>query len=82
MLASALLLAVLTAADMEAAGVGNVGRHPPLAGRGGSKLVIPHRPALARERVLLAVHDRRRARDAPRGGGLVAPPQAKCRRNL
>jgi carbon-monoxide dehydrogenase large subunit len=46
------VLAVLTAADMEAAGVGNVGRHPPLAGRGGKKLVIPHRPALARERVM------------------------------
>jgi carbon-monoxide dehydrogenase large subunit len=46
------VLAVLTAADMEAAGVGNVGRHPPLVGRGGKKLVIPHRPALARERVM------------------------------
>jgi carbon-monoxide dehydrogenase large subunit len=46
------VLAVLTAADMEAAGVGNVGRHPPLAGRGGKKLIIPHRPALARERVM------------------------------
>src|SRR5258708_9254110 len=46
------VLAVLTAADMEAAGVGNVGRHPPLAGRGGQKLVMPHRPALARERVM------------------------------
>jgi carbon-monoxide dehydrogenase large subunit len=46
------VLAVLTAADMEAAGVGNVGRHPPLAGRGGKKLIIPHRPALARERVV------------------------------
>src|ERR1700688_5005598 len=46
------VLAVLTAADMEAAGVGNVGRHPPLAGRGDKKLVIPHRPALARERVM------------------------------
>ena len=46
------VLAVLTAADMEAAGVGNVGRHPPLAGRGGKKLVMPHRPALARERVM------------------------------
>jgi aerobic carbon-monoxide dehydrogenase large subunit len=46
------VLAVLTAADMEAAGVGNVGRHPPLAGRGGRKLVIPHRPALARERAM------------------------------
>ncbi len=37
---------------MEAAGVGNVGRHPPLAGRGGKPLVIPHRGALARERVM------------------------------
>jgi carbon-monoxide dehydrogenase large subunit len=46
------VLAVLTAADMAAAGVGNVGRHPPLAGRGGKPLVIPHRPALARERVM------------------------------
>src|SRR5258708_6416870 len=46
------VLAVLTAADMEAAGVGNVGRHPPLAGRGGKKLVIPHRPALAGERAM------------------------------
>jgi carbon-monoxide dehydrogenase large subunit len=46
------VLAVLTAADMEAAGVGNVGRHPPLVGRGGQRLVMPHRPALARERVM------------------------------
>jgi carbon-monoxide dehydrogenase large subunit len=46
------VLAVLTAADMEAAGVGNVGRHPPLVGRGGQKLVMPHRPALAGERVM------------------------------
>jgi len=39
------VLAVLTAADME--GVGNVSQHPPLAGRGGGKLIVPHRPALA-----------------------------------
>jgi carbon-monoxide dehydrogenase large subunit len=39
------VLAVLTAADME--GIGNVSQHPPLNGRGGTKLVIPHRPALA-----------------------------------
>jgi carbon-monoxide dehydrogenase large subunit len=44
--------AVLTAADMEAAGVGNVTRHPPMVGRGGKKLVMPQRPALARERVM------------------------------
>jgi carbon-monoxide dehydrogenase large subunit len=46
------VLAVLTAADMDAAGVGNVGRHPPLAGRGGKKLIMPFRPALARGRVM------------------------------
>ena len=39
------VLAVLTAADME--GIGNVSQHPPLAGRGGTKLIVPHRPALA-----------------------------------
>jgi aerobic carbon-monoxide dehydrogenase large subunit len=39
------VLAVLTAADMD--GIGNVSQHPPLNGRGGSKLVLPHRPALA-----------------------------------
>jgi aerobic carbon-monoxide dehydrogenase large subunit len=43
------VLAVLTAADME--GVGNISQHPPLAGRGGQKLIIPHRPALAGETV-------------------------------
>jgi aerobic carbon-monoxide dehydrogenase large subunit len=43
--AAAGVLAVLTAADME--GIGNVSQHPPLAGRGGSKLVVPNRPALA-----------------------------------
>ncbi|MET0539226.1 MAG: xanthine dehydrogenase family protein molybdopterin-binding subunit [Xanthobacteraceae bacterium] len=36
---------VLTAADME--GLGNVSQHPPLVGRSGSKLIVPHRPALA-----------------------------------
>jgi carbon-monoxide dehydrogenase large subunit len=39
------VLAVLTASDME--GIGNISQHPPLAGRGGQKLIIPHRPALA-----------------------------------
>ena len=43
------VLAVLTAADME--GIGNISQHPPLAGRGGQKLIIPHRPALAGETV-------------------------------
>jgi carbon-monoxide dehydrogenase large subunit len=46
------VVAVLTAADMDAAGVGNVGRHAPLAGRGGQKLIMPNRPALARERAM------------------------------
>src|SRR5262249_44413901 len=39
------VLGVLTAADME--GIGNVSQHPPLAGRGGQKLIVPHRPAFA-----------------------------------
>jgi aerobic carbon-monoxide dehydrogenase large subunit len=44
------VLGVLTAADM--AGVGSLARHPPLAGRGGKGLIVPHRPALAAERVM------------------------------
>ena len=44
------VIGVLTAKDME--GVGNLGRHPPLPGRGGKGLVLPHRPALATERVV------------------------------
>jgi carbon-monoxide dehydrogenase large subunit len=43
------VLAVLTAADME--GIGNISQHPPVAGRGGTKLVIPHRPALVAKTV-------------------------------
>ena len=41
---------MLTAKDME--GVGSLGRHPPLNGRGGKGLIVPHRPALAVERVM------------------------------
>ncbi len=44
------VLGVLTAKDME--GVGSLGRHPPLGGRGGKGLIVPHRPALAAERVM------------------------------
>jgi aerobic carbon-monoxide dehydrogenase large subunit len=44
------VIAVLTAKDME--GVGNISRHPPLPGRGGSKLIVANRPALARDRVM------------------------------
>ncbi|MPZ55990.1 MAG: molybdopterin-dependent oxidoreductase [Rhizobiales bacterium] len=46
------ILAVLTNADMEAAGVGNTALHPPLPGRNGGKLVHPFRPALAKDRVM------------------------------
>ena len=47
------VLAVLTAADMEG-GVGNVSQHPPLTGRGGKKLIMPHRPALAGDRACMS----------------------------
>ncbi|MCC6889334.1 MAG: xanthine dehydrogenase family protein molybdopterin-binding subunit [Hyphomicrobiales bacterium] len=46
------VIAIVTATDIAAAGVGSVTRHPPLSGRNGRKLVMPHRPALARERVM------------------------------
>lgn len=46
------VLAVLTAADMEAAGIGGVSWHPPIKGRGGANVVEPLRPALATDRVL------------------------------
>jgi aerobic carbon-monoxide dehydrogenase large subunit len=44
------VLGVLTAKDM--AGITSLSRHPPLAGRGGNPLVLPHRPALAGERAM------------------------------
>ncbi len=44
------VVGILTAKDMD--GVGSLGRHPPLAGRGGKALVLPHRPALAAERAM------------------------------
>jgi len=44
------VVGVLTARDME--GVSSLGRHPPLKGRGGKDLILPHRPALAGERVM------------------------------
>ncbi len=46
------VLLVLTAKDMDAAGVRSMGGHPPLPGRGGKPLVVPHRPSLAGERVM------------------------------
>src|SRR6476469_5220747 len=39
------VLAVLTHKDLDAAGVGSTSLHPPLAGRNGSKLIVPFRPA-------------------------------------
>jgi carbon-monoxide dehydrogenase large subunit len=48
--AAAGVVGVLTAKDVE--GLGSIGRHPPLAGRGGKGLIMPHRPALAAERVV------------------------------
>ena len=46
------VVAVLTHKDLDAAGVGSTSVHPPLAGRNGTKLTVPFRPALARDRVL------------------------------
>ena len=46
------VVAVLTAADIAAAGVGNISRPRPEKGRDGRSLVVPHRPALASDRVV------------------------------
>ena len=48
------VLAILTHKELDAAGVGSTSVHPPLTGRDGKKLVMPFRPALARERVMYA----------------------------
>ena len=48
------VIAVLTAQDMDASGIGSVCRHPPMDGRNGSKIVRPFRPVLAGERVVHA----------------------------
>jgi aerobic carbon-monoxide dehydrogenase large subunit len=48
------VLAVLTAENMKAAGVGSVSRHPPVIGRGGAKMAMPFRPALAGDKVMYA----------------------------
>jgi carbon-monoxide dehydrogenase large subunit len=44
--------AVLTAAEMDAAGVGNVARSLPMTDKTGAAMRVPHRPALAGDRVL------------------------------
>jgi len=46
------VLAVLTAADMDAANIGNITRHPLVPGRNGAKFVVPERLPLARDRVV------------------------------
>ena len=46
------VLAVFTAEDIKAAGVGSVARHPPVVGRGGAKMAMPFRPALASDKVM------------------------------
>src|SRR5215831_14361896 len=46
------VLAVLTAADMAAEGVGNMSRPIPVVGRSGAMLKVPYRPALAEGGVL------------------------------
>jgi len=46
------VLAVFTAADMKAANIGSVSRHPPVVGRGGAKMIMPFRPSLAGEKVM------------------------------
>ena len=48
------VLAVLTAEDIKAAGVASISRHPPVIGRGGAKMVMPFRPALAGDKVMHA----------------------------
>jgi aerobic carbon-monoxide dehydrogenase large subunit len=42
------IVGILTGKDVS--DIGSIGRHPPLAGRGGKSLIMPHRPALAAER--------------------------------
>ncbi len=48
------VLAVLTAEDIKAAGIAGISRHPPVQGRGGAKMVMPFRPALAGDKVMHA----------------------------
>jgi carbon-monoxide dehydrogenase large subunit len=43
------VLAVLTAAEMAGAKLGNISRPTPQKGRGGTPLIVPHRPALAHD---------------------------------
>jgi carbon-monoxide dehydrogenase large subunit len=45
------VIAVITPADIAAENVKNLSAHPPIPGRGGAKLIMPLRPALASQRV-------------------------------
>jgi carbon-monoxide dehydrogenase large subunit len=44
------VIGIMTAADLE--GIGTVTRHPPIAGRGGTKIAFSHRPCLAERKVM------------------------------
>ena len=46
------VLAVITAADLKAMNIGSISRHPPVPGRGGAKMAMPFRPALAGDKVM------------------------------
>ena len=46
------VLAVITAADIVEAGIGTLSRHGPLTGRGGAKMIMPFRPALAGDKAM------------------------------
>ena len=48
------VVAVLTHAELDAAGIGSASVHPPMVGRNGAKLIVPFRPVLARDRVMHA----------------------------
>jgi carbon-monoxide dehydrogenase large subunit len=49
---AASVIAVLTAKDIETAGIGSIALHPPIEGRNGGKLAMPFRPTLAGDRVV------------------------------
>jgi carbon-monoxide dehydrogenase large subunit len=44
------VIGILTAADLE--GIGNVTRHPPVAGRGGARIALAHRSPLAARKAM------------------------------
>jgi carbon-monoxide dehydrogenase large subunit len=46
------VLAVIIAADLQALNIGSISRHPPVPGRGGAKMAMPFRPALAGDKVM------------------------------